>query len=325
MTSLRRWCGAVTAAALLVLNSAAIAQDWPGRSMLAVSAVSAGNAGDIVARIVLEQVSKQIGQSFVIENRPGGGGTIGSASVAKAEPDGYTMLLLTSSQGSYIVLHKTLPYDPLRDLVPVALFGIQPSVLVAAPSKGWTSVADLVAAAKARPGALNFASAGIGSASHWAAERLRLATGIDVQHIPFRGPVEAFTEVMTGRVDFYYLPIAPALPNIRDGKIAALAVSTPKRAPALPNVATVVEAGYPDAQYLFWGGVALPVKTPRDIVDRLHAETQKAIKMPAVQERLATFGVETMPMSVEQFGQFYRDDVAGIVKLAKDINLVPTN
>jgi tripartite-type tricarboxylate transporter receptor subunit TctC len=235
------------------------------------------------------------------------------------------MLLLTSSQGSYIVLHRTLPYDPLRDFAPVALFGIQPSVLVAAPSKGWTSLADLIAAAKARPGALNFASAGIGSASHWAAERLRLAAGIDVQHIPFRGPVEAFTEVMTGRVDFYYLPIAPALPNIRDGKVVALAVSTPKRAPALPNVPTVVEAGYPDAQYLFWGGLALPVKTPRTIVDRLHAETQKALKVPAVQERLATFGVETMPMSVSEFGQFYRDDVAGIVKLAKDINLVPTN
>jgi tripartite-type tricarboxylate transporter receptor subunit TctC len=325
MTSLRTWCGAVTAAVLLVLNSAAIAQDWPTRSMLVVSAVSAGNAGDIIARIVLEQVSKQVGQSFVIENRPGGGGTIGSTSVAKAEPDGYTMLLLTSSQGSYVVLHKTLPYDPLRDFAPVALFGIQPSVLVAAPSKGWTSLADLIAAAKARPGALNFASAGLGSASHWAAERLRLAAGIDVQHIPFRGPVEAFTEVMTGRVDFYYLPIAPALPNIRDGKVVALAVSTPKRAPALPNVPTVVEAGYPDAQYLFWGGLALPVKTPRDIVDRLHAETQKALNVPALQERLATFGVEPMPMSVSEFGQFYRDDVAAIIKLAKDINLVPTN
>jgi tripartite-type tricarboxylate transporter receptor subunit TctC len=293
--------------------------------MLVVSAVTAGNAGDIVARIVLEQVSKQIGQSFVIENRTGAGGTIGSASVAKAEPDGNTVLLLSSSQGSYLVLHRTLPYDPLRDFAPVVLFGVQPSVLVAAPSKGWRSVADLVAAARARPGALNFASAGVGSASHWAAERLRLATGINVQHIPFRGPVEAFTEVMTGRVDFYYLPIAPALPNIRDGKVVALAVSTPKRAATLPNVATVVEAGYPDAQYLFWGGLALPAKTPRDIVNRLHAETQKALNVPAVQERLATFGVEPMPLSVAQFDQFYRDDVAATVKLAKDINLVPTN
>jgi tripartite-type tricarboxylate transporter receptor subunit TctC len=223
------------------------------------------------------------------------------------------------------VLHKTLPYHPVRDLMPVALFGVQPSVLVAAPSKGWKDIKDLVAAAKAKPGTLNFASAGVGSASHWAAERLRLATGINVQHIPFRGPVEALTEVMTGRVDFYYLPIAPALPNVRDGKVVALAVSTPKRAPTLPNVPTVVEAGYPDAQYLFWGGLALPAKTPRAIVDRLHAETQKALNVPAVQERLATFGVEPMPMSVDQFGQFYRYDVDGIVKLAKDINLVPTN
>src|SRR5262245_36022415 len=179
------------------------------------------------------------------------------------------MLLLSSAQGSYLVLHRTLPYDPLRDFAPVALFGVQPSVLVAAPSKGWTSVADLVAAAKAKPAAMNFASAGLGSASHWAAERLRLATGIDVQHIPFRGPVEALTEVMTRRVDFFYFPIAPALPNIRDGKVVALAVSTPKRAPALPNVPTVAEAGYPDAQYLFWGGLALPVKTSRSIVNRL--------------------------------------------------------
>ena len=325
MTSFRAWCGAVTGAVLLMLNSAAAAQDWPTRSMLVVSAVSAGNAGDIIARIVLEQVSKQIGQSFVIENRPGGGGTIGSASVAKADPDGHTMLLLTSSQGSYRVLHRTLPYDPLRDFAPVALFGVQPSVLVAAPSKGWKSVADLVAAAKAKPGALNFASAGVGSASHWAAERFRLASGIDVQHIPFRGPVEAFTEVMTGRVDFYYLPIAPALPNIKDGKIVALAVSTPKRAPALPDVPTVAEAGYPEAQYLFWGGLALPAKAPRAIVDRLHEETQKALNVPAIQERLATFGVQPMPMSVDQFEKFYRDDVAATAKLAKDINLVPTN
>jgi tripartite-type tricarboxylate transporter receptor subunit TctC len=325
MTSFRRWCGAVTGAVLSVWNSAAVAQDWPTRSMLVVSAVTAGNAGDIVARIVLEQVSKQIGQSFVIENRTGAGGTIGSASVAKAEPDGNTILLLSSSQGSYLVLHRTLPYDPLRDFAPVVLFGVQPSVLVAAPSKGWRSVADLVAAARARPGALNFASAGLGSASHWAAERLRLATGINVQHIPFRGPVEAFTEVMTGRVDFYYLPIAPALPNLRDGKVVALAVSTPKRATALPNIPTVVEAGYPDAQYLFWGGLALPAKTPRDIVNRLHEETQKALNVPAIQERLVAFGVEPTPLSVDQFGEFYRDDIAATVKLAKDISLVPTN
>ena len=201
--SFRTWCGATACAVLMTLAPAARAQDWPNRSILAVSTVTAGNAGDTIARIVLDQVSKQIGQSFVIENRTGAGGTIGSASAAKADPDGYTILLLTASQGSAVALYKTLPYDPLRDFIPVAMIGLQPSVLVAAPAKGWTSVADLVAAAKANPGVLNFASAGLGSASHWAAERLKLAAGINVQHIPFRGPIEAFTEVMTGRVDFY--------------------------------------------------------------------------------------------------------------------------
>jgi len=323
--SFRTACSAAACAVLVTLAPAARVQDWPNRMVLTISPLTAGNAADTVARIVLDQVGKQVGQSFVIENRPGAGGTTGSAAAAKADADGYTLFLLTASQGSYAALHKSLPYDPVHDFIPVAMFGVQPSVLVAAPSKGWTSVADLVNAAKAAPGVLNFASAGLGSASHWAGERLRLAAGINVQHIPFRGPVEAFTEVMTGRVDFYYLPIAPALPNIRDGKVVALAVSTAKRAPALPNVPTVVEAGYPDAQYLFWGGLALPAKTPRAIVDRLNAETQKALAVQAVQERLATFGVEPMPMPADEFGKFYRDDVAAIVKLAKDVNLVPTN
>src|SRR5438105_2741901 len=323
--SFRTACSAAACAVLIILAPAARAQDWPNRMVLTISPLTAGNAADTVARIVLDQVGKQVGQSFVIENRPGAGGTTGSAAAAKADADGYTLFLLTASQGSYAALHKSLPYDPVHDFIPVAMFGVQPSVLVAAPSKGWTSVADLVNAAKAAPGVLNFASAGLGAASHWAGERLRVAAGINVQHIPFRGPVEAFTEVMTGRVDFYYLPIAPALPNIRDGKVVALAVSTAKRAPALPDVPSVVEAGYPNAEYLFWGGIAVPAKTPRAIIDRLHAETQKALAVPAVQERLATLGVEPKPMPADEFGKFYRDDVAAIVKLAKDVNLVPTN
>jgi tripartite-type tricarboxylate transporter receptor subunit TctC len=223
------------------------------------------------------------------------------------------------------VMHKSLQYDPVRDYIPVAMFGVQPSVLVAAPSKGWKTIGDLVAAARARPGQLNYASAGLGSASHWPAERLKLAAGLNVQHIPFRGPVEAFTEVITGRVDFYFLPIVPALPNIKDGKVVALAVSTPKRALSLPDVPSVVEAGYPAAQYLFWGGLALPAKTPRAIVDRLHQETKKALAVPAVQERLTQMGVQDMPMSVEQFTKFFHDEIASTVKLAKDINLQPNN
>jgi tripartite-type tricarboxylate transporter receptor subunit TctC len=325
MISFRMLSGAAIAAALLATAGSASAGSWPERSIQAISPFAAGNANDIVARIVLDQVGRQIGQSFVIENRPGGGGSIGTAAAAKADPDGYTLLLYSSSLSSQVVLHKTLPFDPVKDFAPSVLFGIQPSVLVAAPSKGWKTVADLVKAAKAKPGALNYASAGVGSASHMAAERLRLAAGIYVQHIPFKGPVEAFTEVMAGRIDFYYLPIAPALPNIKNEKVVALAVSTPNRAALLPSVPTVAEAGYPTAEYLFWGGVAFPSKTPRAIVEKMHDETQKTLAMPEIQEKLAKLGVQPMPLTVDQFAKFTRDDVAGTIKLAKDINLQPTN
>ena len=330
MPSLRTLCAAVAGAALVAMTStamtsSAMGQNWPTRSVQTISPFTAGNANDIVARIVLDQVGRSIGQSFVIENRPGGGGRLGASVVAKADPDGYTVLLLSSSLASHVVLHKTLPYDPIKDFIPVVLFGLQPSVLVAAPSKGWKTVSDLVAAARAKPGQLNYASAGVGSASHIAAERLRLAAKIQAQHIPFKGPVEAFTEVVTGRVDYYFLPIAPALPNIRDKKVVALVVSTPKRAALLPEVPTAAEAGFPKAEYLFWGGLAFPAKTPRAIVDKLNAETQKALAVPAVQEKLAKLGVVPHPLSVDAFGKFYRDYIAETVQLGKDINLVPTN
>jgi tripartite-type tricarboxylate transporter receptor subunit TctC len=323
MTSLRVLHCAI--AALIATTSAALPQAWPTRTIQVISPFTAGNANDTVARIVLEQVSRQIGQTIVIENRPGGGGTIGVGAVAKADPDGHMILMHSSSFSASMVLHKSLPYDTLKDFTPVVMFGVQPSVLVTAPSKGYTTLAELVAAAKAKPGVLNYASAGIGSASHMAAERLRLAAGISAQHIPFRGPVEAFTEVVAGRIDYYFLPIAPALPLIGEGKLAALAVSTPTRAPSLPNVPTTAEAGYPDASYLFWGGLFVPVKTPRSTVTRLHEETRKALDVPSVQERLAKLGVQPMPMSQEQFDKFFRDDVASTVKLAKDIGLAPTN
>ncbi len=324
MASFRIVC-ALAGAAFVATASAAGAQTWPSRPIQVISPFSAGNATDIVARVVLDQISRQFGQSFVIENRPGGGGILGAATVAKADPDGYTILLSSSSMSSQVVLHKTLPFDTVHDFTPVVMFGIQPNVLVTGPSKGWKSIGDLIAAAKAKPGELNFASAGVGAASHMAGERLRLAADIKVQHIPFRGPVEAVTEVMAGRVDYYYLPIAPALPNIKNDKVVALAVSTPKRADLLPEVPSVVEAGYPRAQYLFWGGLAAPAATPRAIIDKLHDETQKALQTPAVREKLATLGVQLMPMSVDEFGKFVRDDVAATVSLAKEINLAPTN
>ena len=299
------------------------APDWPIRPVLTISPFTAGSANDVVARLVLDQVGQQVGQALVVENRSGGGGIVGVASVVRAEPDGYTLLLSSASMSSAVILHSALPYDALRDLVPIAMMGVQPSVLVAAPGKGFKTVAELVGAAKAKPGQLNFASAGIGSASHIAGERFRLAAGLQVQHIPYRGPVEALTDLMTGRIDFYFLPIAAALPLIKQGKVVALAVSTPARTQSLPYVPTIAEAGYPDAEYLFWGGISAPVKTPRAIVEKLNHEVNKALAVPAVEEKLQNLGVQPKPMTPDQFAKFFADDVATTVKLGKDANIAP--
>ena len=322
-----RWTSLVAIAASLAVSavSGVAAQDWPARAVLVVSPFAAGSANDTVARIVLDQVGRQLGQAFVIENRPSGGGVVGVASVVRAEPDGYTFLMSSASMSSAVILHRSLPYDELRDLEPVAMLTTQPSVLIAAPGKGFRTVADLVAAAKARPGELNFASAGIGSASHIAGERFRLAAGLNVQHIPYRGPVEALADLMTGRIDFYFLPIAPALPLIEQGKVAALAVSTPQRVLLLPDVPTIAEAGYPNAEYLFWGGLSAPAKTPRTIVDALNREVNKALGMPTIREKLQNLGAEPKPMTPDQFAKFFAGDVAAMVKLGKNANITPTD
>jgi tripartite-type tricarboxylate transporter receptor subunit TctC len=310
--------------AVIAAGTAALAQQWPTRPILVVSPYTPGNATDIVGRIVLDQVGQQIGQPFIIENRPGAGGVVGVASVVRAEPDGYTLLLSSSSMSSAVITHASLPYDALRDLAPVAMFGAQPSVLIAAPERGFKTVADLVAAAKAKPGALNFGSAGIGSASHIAGERFRLAAGLNVQHIPFRGP-EALNELLAGRIDFYFVPLAPAAGLVTQGKVVPLAVSTPQRAALLPDVPTIAEAGCPDAEYLFWGGLSAPAKMPADIVNKLNGEVRKALDNPAVQAKLQKIGVVPMPMSPEQYGKFFADDMAAMIKLGKDANITPTD
>ena len=313
----------VAVLAAIGLGRLALAQEWPTRPVLVVSPFTAGSANDIVARLVFDQVGQQIGQAFVVENRPGGGGIVGVAAVVRAEPDGYTLLLSSASMSSAVILHRSLPYDELRDLEPIAMLGAQPSVLVAAPNKGFKTVAELVATAKARPGELNFASAGIGSASHIAGERFRLAAGLDVQHIPYRGPVEALADLMTGRIDFYSLPIVPALPLIKQGKVVALAVSTPQRAQLLPDVPTIAEGGYPNAEYLFWGGVSAPAGISPMIVAKLNREITTALSISAIREKLQQLGAEPMPMTPEQFAKFFAEDVAAMVRLGRDANIAP--
>jgi tripartite-type tricarboxylate transporter receptor subunit TctC len=307
---------AVLVMATLIVDGAS-AQSWPHRNVTAIIPFAAGNANDITARIVFEQLAKQLGQPIVIESRPGAGGTIGVGQAARATPDGYTILFHSATFSASYVTHKTLPYDTLNDFTPVSAVGISPSVLVAAPAKGYKTAADLIAAAKAKPGELNYASAGIGAASHLAAEKFRVAAGIKAQHIPFKGPVEALAEVMAGRIDYYFLPLAPALSHIKSNNVVALAVSSDKRAPQLPDVPTTAEVGLPGAAYAFWNGVFVPVKTSQEIVDRLYQETQKAIADPGVKERLAKLGIEPLVMSQPEFARYFKADVMDTDKLAK--------
>lgn len=315
-----KWVAAVLAGIALA-GSPAAADTWPSRNITAIIPFAPGNANDLTARIVMEQLGKQLGQTIVIDNRGGAGGTIGVGQGARATPDGYTILFHSASFSAAYVTHKSLPYDTLSDFTAVAPAGIQPSVLVTAPSKGFKTAAELIAAAKAKPGEMNYASAGIGAASHLAAERFRLAADIKAQHIPFRGPVEALTEVMAGRIDFYFLPIAPALPLIQEGKVTALAVSTAKRAPSLPNVPSITEVGLKNAEYIFWNGVFVPAKTPRDIVAKLHEETQKAVQVASVKERLGKLGIEPLLMSQADFERYFKNDVMETDRLAKQAGI----
>ena len=312
-----RWLNAALIAAAAVFAHPATAQDWPTRTITVVVPLGAGSASDIMARVVMDQVSKQVGQTVVVENRPGAGGTIGANLVAKSAPDGYTILAY-GALGTAHALHAKLGYDTLADFVPVIPFGIQPLAVTTSPAKGYKTLGDMVAAAKAKPGTINYSSAGVGSASHFGAERLRVAAGFEAVHIPFKGAADSLNEVMSGRVDFSVQTFTTTLQLIREGKLTALAVSNDKRVSAMPEVPTFLEAGLPrDAIYPFYSGLFLPAKTPRPIVEKLQQEAAKAIQAPAVQARFATLGVEPMPVSLEQFDKFFRDDVAAAVSLVK--------
>jgi tripartite-type tricarboxylate transporter receptor subunit TctC len=326
MRPIRAVHSAFLVVAAIAMGSAAKAQqDWPSRPISVVSPFAAGTTNDNIAHTVLDVVGAQIGQSFVLQNRPGGGGTVGVAAVVGAAPDGYTLLLSSSAMSIAVILHKSLPYDAVRDLAPVAMFGGEPSILVGAPGKGITSVAALVAAAKANPGQIKFASVGVGSASYIAGERFSVMAGLNAQHVAYPGPAEALADLTAGRVDFYFIPVIPALPLISEGKAVPLAVSTPNRLQSLSGLPTLAESGYPVAAYLTWCGLSAPAKTPHEIVDRLNAAIVKAIDFPAVRSKLLRIGFEPGKMSPEQYGKFFADDVAAMVKLGNDAHIAPSD
>jgi len=310
---------AVAPALVAIALTEARAEDWPTRPVRVISPYPAGSASDTVTRVAVEQASQIAGKPFVVEIRTGAGGSVGFGAVAKSAPDGYTVATSSSSMATESVLHTKLPYDPIRDFTHVVLIGTSPNVLVASKASGFKTVADLVAAAKAKPGTLTFASAGIGSSSHMAAERFRLAAKIDVRHVPFREG--GLLEVMAGRIDFYFIPLAAASSALHNDKLTLLAVSSPKRSAVIPDVPSVSEAGYPDAVFRFWNGLSVPAGTPKDVVQKLHDVVQKALAQPDVQAKLAKLGVEPANMSVEEFDRFFKDDYAATRQLAKDAGI----
>jgi len=285
----------------------ASAQDWPTRTVTVVVPLPAGTAVDSIARLVMQQVGQQVGQSVIVENRPGAGGTLGTSFVAKASPDGHT-LLVYGAAASAAALYAKLPYDTLTDITPVAALGQQPLVVVAPPGR-FKDMADLIAQAKARPGALNFSTPGVGSAAHLGAARLTLSAGVVAQHVPFRG--DYILEVAAGRIDFSVAPIGTVVSLVRDGKLAALAVDATKRSFALPELPTLLEAGLKDdAIYPFYIPAFAPAKTPPPILDKLHAEIQAALSVPLVHDRAANLGFEPMPLNRTEMQDFFRRDVA---------------
>jgi tripartite-type tricarboxylate transporter receptor subunit TctC len=320
----QRWSAAVilVAVAVAAMSSSASAQSWPNRPIRAILPIAPGTGSDVVFRLVFNQLSMQLGQQIVVENRGGAGGTIGSAVVAKADPDGYTILGQSTSHTIAPAIHTSMPYDVAHDFAAVAALGKMPTALVIAPSKNIKTAQALVAAAKAKPGTFTFASAGVGSTTHLTAERFRLSAGFEAIHVPFRGG--GFRpEVASGRVDFAFSPIAVAVPDIRDGRLLALAVSSRQRTAALPDVPTTGEAGYPNSDYALWLGIFVPVKTPRAIVDRLHQETVKALQTSGLRERLAALDLEPMIMTPTEFDAYIRDDIVTQAALAKAAKLQP--
>jgi tripartite-type tricarboxylate transporter receptor subunit TctC len=314
---------ALVVACLALTPSLASAQDWPARPIRVVSPFGAGSATDLIPRIVFDQLSPQLGQPIVVENRGGAGGTLGTAAVAKADADGYTLLAHSNAFSVAPAIYASLPYDTIGDFVPVIPFGSLAVVLVIAPSKGFKTIQEMVAAAKAKPGSFNYASVGVGSGTHLSAEKLKLAAGFDAVHVPFRGGPEALTEVVAGRVDFYFCPIGTALPFIRDGRLVALVSNGAERDPDLPDVPTTKEAGYPSAEFPVWVGLLAPAKTPRAIIDKLNAETLKAVRVPAVKDKLRKTGVAPMPLTPEAFAALIKREVADNAAVVKAAGIKP--
>ncbi len=310
---------------LASLLGAAIAhaQNWPSRPIKAIIPFGAGSAIDVVPRLVLDRLAAELGQPIVIENRPGAGGTLGTAAVVKAEPDGYSILVQSSALAIAPAFYPDLKFDASRDLTSVLMIGSSANVLIVPLSRPWKTVQEFVAGARARPGSISFGSVGVGSTTHVASEKFRLAAGIEATHVAYRSGAEVITDILGGRIDFFFSPIVLSLQLIREGKVRALAVSTPQRSPDLPEVPTLQEAGLQNADSAIWFGVLVPAKTPRDIVEKLHAAGQKVLGEPALHESLKKLGVDLSTISPSEMDALIARETAANREVIKAAGIKP--
>lgn len=308
-----------------LISTTAFAQGYPTHPVKIISPFPPGSGIDIIARALADKLTPALGQPVVVENRTGAGGTIGSALVAAAAPDGYTVLITSSSLTASPALYKTLSYDTEKDLAAVAPLAVLPNILVIAPNndKNIKSLTDLISYAKKNPGKMNYASAGVGSATHMSDEKFRVAAGFDAVHIAFKGTPEAMTEIIAGRVDFMFTPIVSAVSLIQNDQLKAIGVGAAKRSALLPDAPTTTEAGLPNADYIFWAGMFVPSKTPNDVINKLNQEAAKALQLPDLKARLATLGAEPLFGKPNEFAAQVKQEITANFELIKQAGITP--
>ena len=313
----------IAAMALAAAASQASAQGYPSKPVHVIISFTPGSSTDIVGRIVSQKLSEIWGQPVLAENRAGAGGSIGSNVVAKAAPDGYTLLVDSNAHTVTPSIYAKLPYDTLKDFIDIAPLSVQPNVLVVNAASPYQTLMDLVNAAKAKPSAINWGHAGVGSGTHLNTEKFVAAAKIDVTQIPFKGTPEVIQAMLSGSVDCYWAPISAAIPHLKGGRVRALAVSTAKRNSQLPEVPTTGEAGVAGADAPLWFGIWAPAGTPANIVAKISADTRKALADPGVRERLGNLGNDTMDMSPEEFTRFVRSEIDEYARVIKAAGIKP--
>jgi tripartite-type tricarboxylate transporter receptor subunit TctC len=311
----------VCSALLASCASLAFAQDYPARTIRMVIPLTAGSGADIAGRIIAKHLSDAWKQPVIVENRPGAGGQIGTQAVVNAEPDGYTLLVQSASHAANSAIYKSLPYDPLKDLVDVAILGVTPYVMVSAKGGAYPNLKALIDDAKAKPGAIPFASAGVGSSTHLAAEYFAQVAGLKMIHVPYKGSPEAIQDTMAGRTSFYMAPINTAIGQLKEGKLAALGVSTRKRADVLPEVPSLAEQGLASYDISLWFGMWARAGTPGAVVQKLNAQVNTIVQGAEVREQFGKLGIAPAPMKPDEFGRFVREQITTYRAIVRDAGI----